>query len=294
MLTEEQAERYSRHFVLREIGASGQERLLQSKVLVIGAGALGSSALMYLTAAGIGTVGIADYDRVEASNLQRQIIHGIKDVGKEKVLSAAETIKERNPDVAVRLHPEKMTAENIQGVIAQYDFILDCTDRFESKFLINDACVLSHKAYSHAGVVRFEGQVMTYVPGQGPCLRCLLGKVPPNTLTCAQAGVLGAVTGVVGSLQALETVKYLLGIGELLVGKVLSFDGLTMRIRVTDIPHSNPDCGVCGEHPVIRTLSDNQKEYGEMCASFLRNGRRTWRDDRIRETGTSDYMGPIQ
>lgn len=268
MLTEEQAERYSRHFVLREIGVSGQKRLLQSKVLVIGAGALGSSALMYLAAAGVGTIGIADYDCVELSNLQRQIIHGVKDIGTEKVLSAAETIKERNPDVAVRLHPEKITVDNIQSVIAQYDFILDCTDRFESKFLINDACVLSNKAYSHAGVVRFEGQAMTYVPGRGPCLRCLLGKVPPNTLTCSQAGVLGAVTGVLGSLQALEAVKYLLGIGELLVGKVLSFHGLTMQIRVTDIPHFNPDCGVCGENPTIRALSDNRREYEENACAF--------------------------
>lgn len=263
VLTEEQAERYARHFVLREIGVSGQKRLLQSKVLVIGAGALGSSALLYLAAAGVGTLGVADYDRVEPSNLQRQIIHGVQDVGKEKVCSAAEAIQAHNPDVAVRLHPEKMTVDNLQSVIAEYDFILDCTDRFESKFLINDACVLSQKPYSHAGVVRFEGQAMTYVPGQGPCLRCLLGKVPPNTLSCAQAGVLGAVTGVIGSLQALEAVKYLLGIGDLLVGKVLTFDGLTMRLRVTEMPHSNPDCGVCGEHPTIRTLLDNRREYEE-------------------------------
>lgn len=268
ILTGEQAERYARHFVLREIGVSGQKRLLQSKVLVIGAGALGSSALMYLAAAGVGTIGIADYDCVELSNLQRQMIYNTGDIGTEKAASAARAVKAHNPDIAVRTHPMRLTAGNIQSVIGQYDFILDCTDRFESKFLINDACVLEKKPYSHAGVVRFEGQAMTYVPGRGPCLRCLLGSVPPNTVTCSQAGVLGAVTGVMGSLQALEAVKYLLGIGELLVGKVLSFDGLAMRIRVTDMPRPDPDCGVCGEHPVIRTLSGNQGEYGETACAL--------------------------
>ncbi len=263
LLSEEQAERYSRHFVLREIGFSGQKRLLQSRVLVIGAGALGSSALMYLAAAGVGTIGIADYDRVELSNLQRQIIHTVKTVGTEKTVSAKMAVNERNTDVDVILHNEKITVDNIQGVISEYDFIIDCTDRFEAKFLINDACVLFKKPYSHAGAVRFEGQAMTYVPGQGPCLRCLLGGVPPaaETLTCSRSGVLGAVTGVIGSIQALEAVKYLLGIGDLLVGKILSFDGLTMKIRVTDIPRSEPACAVCGTHPDILDLSDNREEY---------------------------------
>lgn len=270
VLSEAQAERYSRHFVLREIGLSGQKRLLQSKVLVIGAGALGSSALMYLAAAGVGVIGIADYDRVDLSNLQRQIVHTVKTVGDEKTHSARQAIQERNPDVTVQLHDERMTPDNIQSVIQQYDFILDCTDRFESKFLINDACVLSRKPYSHAGAVRFEGQVMTYVPGQGPCLRCLLGSVPPweDTVTCSQAGVLGAVTGVIGSLQALEAVKYLLGIGDLLVGKVLAFDGLSMRFHVTEVKHADPGCGVCGEHPTILSLADNRAEYEEHGCSF--------------------------
>ena len=268
ILTEEQAERYSRHFVLREIGLSGQKRLLQSKVLVIGAGALGSSALMYLAAAGTGTLGVADYDRVELSNLQRQIIHTTENTGMLKTRSAELAIKVRNPDVAVQLHSEKMTDDNIQRVIAPYDIVLDCTDRFETKFLINDACVLSGKPYVHAGAVRFEGQLMTYVPGRGPCLRCLLGNVPPaeDALTCSQAGVLGAVTGVVGSLQALEAVKFLLGIGELLTGRVLTFDGLTLRTRVSAVFRANPECGVCGQHPVIRSLSENRNEYSEGCA----------------------------
>lgn len=272
ILSEEQTERYARHFVLREIGVSGQKQLLQSKVLVIGAGALGSSALLYLSAAGVGTIGIADYDCVDISNLQRQIIHSVKTVGTKKTVSAEQAINEHNPDVKVELHNEKMTADNILNIIQQYDFILDCTDRFESKFLINDACVLAKKPYSHAGVVRFEGQVMTYVPGQGPCLRCLLGSPPPfeDTVTCSQAGVLGAVTGVIGSIQAIEAVKYLLRIGDLLVGRVLNFHGLTMNIHIAKIPHPNPECGVCGNAPTIRSLSDNREEYEENGCSFAK------------------------
>lgn len=263
MLTSEQIERYSRHFVLKEIGVGGQKRLLSSKVLVIGAGALGSSALMYLAAAGVGTIGICDYDCVDLSNLQRQIIHRSDSVGTSKISSAAKTIEGLNPDVKIITHNERMTVDNIQDIITQYEFVLDCTDRFETKFLINDACVLSKVPYSHAGVVRFEGQLMTYVPGRGPCLRCLLGGVPPlkDTLTCAQAGVLGAVTGVIGSIQALEAIKFLLGIGELLVGKVLRFDGLNMQISKTTFAHADPDCGVCGTNPTILSLKSNRDEY---------------------------------
>ena len=268
ILTEEQAERYSRHFVLREIGVSGQKKLLQSKVLVIGAGGLGSNAIMQLAAAGVGVLGIADCDRVDLSNLQRQTIHRTKDVGTEKVISAKRAVEELNPDVTVNLHPERMTVDNIRSVIEQYDFILDCTDRFETKFLINDACVLSKKPYSHAGAVRFEGQAVTYVPDKNlPCLRCLLGSVPPpeETLTCSQAGVLGAVTGVIGSVQAMEAVKFLLGKGELLTGKVLHFDGLAVRMRVSEIPNADKHCAVCGDSPTILSLADNREEYEAGC-----------------------------
>lgn len=260
-LNEEQAQRYSRHFVLKEVGVAGQKKLLSSKALIIGAGALGSSAIMYLAAAGVGIIGICDYDEVDLSNLQRQIIHKTDSVGKEKVVSAAQAVKELNPDVDVVLHRQRLTVDNIQSVIEQYDFILDCTDRFETKFLINDACVLSKKPYSHAGVVRFGGQVMTYVPGQGPCLRCLLGGVPEDSLTCAEAGVLGAVTGVIGSIQATEAIKYLLGIGQLLVGKVLRFDGLNAQVGVTNFAHSDPDCTVCGAKPTIKSLIGNRSDY---------------------------------
>ncbi|MGN0658388.1 MAG: HesA/MoeB/ThiF family protein [Emergencia sp.] len=263
----EQLSRYSRQFVLKEIGVSGQKKLLESKVLVIGAGALGSSALMYLTAAGVGTIGIADCDRVELSNLQRQIVHSTGTVGTEKTFSARQKLEELNPDVSFRLYSQRITADNIMEVIESFDFIIDATDRFESKFLINDACVLAKKAYSHAGAVRFGGQTMTYVPGQGPCLRCLLGDVPSpeQSATCSQAGVLGAVTGVLGSIQAAETIKFLVGAGRLLTGRVLSFDALRMNFQTVEIPGASPDCRICGKHPSILSLADSRKEYEPAC-----------------------------
>lgn len=263
IFSEEQLERYSRHFVLREIGVSGQKKLLNAKVLVIGVGALGSAALMYLAATGVGMIGIADYDRVERSNLQRQIIHRTENIGTPKTASAEQTLKEINPDVSVILHSVQVSADNIEELILPYDFIIDGTDRFETKFLINDACVLLKKPYSHAGAVRFGGQTMTYVPNGGPCLRCLLGSVPPyeQNVSCSEAGVLGAVTGVIGSIQAAEAVKYLLGIGELLNGRILSFDALSMDIRIARIEKSNPHCSVCGEAPNITSITDNRKEY---------------------------------
>lgn len=260
-LTEEQTQRYARHIALKEVGAAGQQRLLEAKVLVVGAGALGSAALLYLAGAGVGTLGIMDDDRVERSNLQRQILYGTKDLGREKVAAAAAAVRERNPEITLRQHREKLTPDNAQRVLADYDLALDCTDRFETKFLLNDACVLARKPYVHAGVVRFGGQVMTYVPGRGPCLRCLLGEVPPNTVTGAGAGVLGAAAGVIGSCQALEAVKCLLGVGDLLTGRVLTFDGLTMAVRVSRVPGADPDCAVCGSHPAIDDLRANRREY---------------------------------
>ena len=234
-ISKEQAERYARHFVLKEIGVSGQKRLMQSSVLVIGAGALGSSALFYLAAAGVGVIGICDGDRVELSNLSRQIIHRQADIGTFKTESAKMALGGLNPDVTIRTIHERVTSDNIESVIAPYDFILDCTDRFETKFLINDACVLREKPYSHAGAVRFEGQAMTYVPGCGGCLRCVLGGVPENAATCAEAGVLGTIPGILGCVQATEAIKFLLGAGELLTGRVFSIDGLTMRTRTIRI-----------------------------------------------------------
>lgn len=248
-LNQKQLIRYKRNYTLSEIGIEGQKKLLASKVLVIGAGAIGGVALMYLAGSGIGTLGISDYDTVELTNLQRQIIHRTSRVGKSKLDSAEETLRDINPDTNIILVNEKMTEDTIPSTIAGYDFILDCTDRFESKLLINDACVLAGKPYCHAGVVRFGGQVMTYVPNRGPCLRCLLGEDcdTAETPLCAQVGVLGSVTGIIGSIQATEAIKYLLGVGDLLLGRVLQIDGLGMHFRETGFS-ANPSCRLCGRH----------------------------------------------
>lgn len=260
--TEEQANRYARHFVLSELGMKGQKKLLDSRVLVIGCGAIGGAALMYLAAAGVGTIGISDFDTVDISNLQRQIIHRTDRIGTDKCQSAKQTLEEINPGIKVITHNAKVTVGNILCIVADYDFILDCTDRFATKFLINDACVLSKKPYSHAGVIRFGGQIMTYVPDKGPCLRCILEDVPADedALSCAKVGVLGSVTGIIGSIQATEAIKYLLDIGELLTGRVLGIDALTMRFHATNIPAS-PDCRICGDRAKNLSLKDNFSEY---------------------------------
>lgn len=257
-----QLERYSRHFVLSEIGVAGQKRLLKSKVLVIGVGALGSSVLMYLAAAGVGTLGIVDFDKVELSNLQRQVIHRTDTVGMLKTISAKKSIAAINPDISVKLYDERITADNILPMITEYDFIIDGTDNFPTKFLINDACVIAAKPYSHAGIIRFSGQAMTYVPNIGPCLRCILPSVPSHdgNCSCSTAGVLGAATSILGSVQALEAIKFILDIGELLTGRVLFFDGLTMNFKDVQV-HSDSDCLVCGEKPSIVSLADNTTDY---------------------------------
>ncbi len=255
-LTAAQMERYSRHILLREMGTEGQEKLLHAKVLILGAGGLGSPAALYLAAAGVGTIGIADADEVDLSNLQRQIIHTTADIGKAKVQSARETLQAVNPDVTVKTYHTFVTPENIMELIADYDFIVDATDNFPSKFLINDACVMAKKPFSHAGVLGFQGQLMTYVPGQGPCYRCIFGDVPPEDAvpTCKQVGIIGAVAGVIGSLQAMEAVKYLIGRGDLLTGCLLTFDAMTMEWRKVRLPADTSGCAVCGDHPTITEL----------------------------------------
>lgn len=248
-LTKEQKDRYSRHISLAEIGEEGQETLIHSKVLVIGAGALGSTALLYLAGAGIGKIGIADADVVSLSNLQRQIIHKTSLCGKSKTSSAKQAILDLNPDINVIINEVYVNSENINEMISDYDFILDCTDNFESKFLINDACVRQKKPYSHAGVLRFGGQLMTYVPNEGPCLRCILGGIPDekDIESPKNAGILGAVAGISGCIQAIEAIKYLTGTGRLLTGRLLKIDTLTMEHTLIKIPRSNPDCAVCGQ-----------------------------------------------
>lgn len=245
-MLEEQRERYSRHIALEEIGAEGQEKLLSGKVLIIGAGGLGSPAALYLAAAGVGTIGIADADTVDVSNLQRQIIHTTQDIGREKVLSAKEKMQAINPDVDVRTYTEFVTEENIADMVSAYDFVLDCTDNFETKFLINDTCVRLGKPFSHAGVMGTQGQLMTYVPKKSPCYRCVFTE-PPQDGVGKKYGVVGAAVGVIGSMQAMEAVKYLTGAGELLLGRLLVYDALTAEFRCVRLPESAVDCAVCGE-----------------------------------------------
>ncbi|AEF81147.1 HesA/MoeB/ThiF family protein [Leadbettera azotonutricia] len=260
--SDEQLERYSRHIILKEVGVKGQKRIMGGKVLIIGAGGLGAPAAMYLAAAGMGTIGIADADVVDLSNLQRQIIHSTPDVGKPKVISAKETMNAMNPDVEVVTYHEWINSSNITDIIKDrdYDFIIDGTDNFPIKFLINDACVMLGKPFSHAGIIRFQGQLLTYIPGKGPCYRCVFQNPPPADAvpTCRQAGVLGVMGGVIGTLQATEALKYLLGMEGLLNGYLLTYNALTMDFRKVKLSH-NPDCQVCGEHPTIKTLIDYEQ-----------------------------------
>ena len=259
--TNEQIERYSRHIILKEVGVKGQKKLLNAKVMIIGAGGLGAPVAMYLAAAGVGTIGIADADEVDLSNLQRQIIHQTKDLGVPKVDSARETMEAMNPDVKVNTYHEFITSENILDIIKDYDFVIDATDNFPAKFLINDACVMAKKPFSHAGIIRFQGQLMTYVPGKGPCYRCVFKEPPPKDAvpTCKQAGVIGAMAGVIGSLQAMEAVKYIIGVGDLLTGYLLTYDALKMQFRKVKLPSDTHDCAVCGDHPTITELIDYEQ-----------------------------------
>jgi len=247
-LANEQLERYSRNIILKEVGAKGQMKLLNSKVLIVGTGGLGSPAAMYLAAAGLGTIGLVDPDVVELSNLQRQIIHSNKDVGRAKVRSGKETINNLNPDVEVITYEEWVSSANMTDIIKDrdYDFVIDATDNFPAKFLINDTCVLLQKPFSHAGVSQLYGQTMTYVPGKGPCYRCVFLNPPQakNSLTCKEVGVLGVIPGVMGTIQATEAIKYILGIGELLTGKLLVFDALDMEFRKVEIA-ARTNCSVC-------------------------------------------------
>lgn len=265
-LSDEQIERYSRHIILNEIGVKGQKKLLNAKVLIIGAGGLGAPVAMYLAAAGVGTIGIADADEVDLSNLQRQIIHSTADVGKAKVKSAKETMNAMNPDVEVKTYRTFVDSSNIRELIREYDFIIDGTDNFPAKFLINDACVMEKKPFSHAGIIRFKGQLMTYIPGQGPCYRCVFKAPPPKDAvpTCKQAGVVGAMGGVIGSLQAMEAIKYIVGVGENLTGRLLTYDALKNDFHSIKLPPATGKCPVCGEHPTITELIDYEQTECDM------------------------------
>jgi len=257
---EDQLERYSRHILLKDVGVEGQVKIADAKVLVIGAGGLGAPIAFYLAAAGVGTIGIADADVVDLSNLQRQIIHFTKDVGSPKVLSAKNKMEALNPDVTVVPYQKYLLAENIADVISGYDFIVDGTDSFPSKFLINDACVLAKKPLSHGGILRFTGQTITILPEETTCYRCIFQKPPPKDAvpTCSEAGVLGAIAGMLGTIQAAEVLKFITGAGELLTDTLLTFDALTMNFRKVPV-RKNASCPLCGQEPSITELFDEEQ-----------------------------------
>jgi molybdopterin/thiamine biosynthesis adenylyltransferase len=239
-----QSERYARHLTLPEIGPAGQERLRLSKVLVVGVGGLGSPAAFYLVAAGIGTVGLVDSDVVDLSNLQRQILHAEEDIGHRKVESAARKLRALNPEVEVRCHPVRLGPDDAAGLFSGYDMVLDATDNFPAKFLIADVCHAVSKPYVHAGILRFGGQVMTVIPGQTACYRCVFSSAPP-AVAGVPAGPVGAVPGVVGAIEAMEAIKVLLGIGVPLTNRLLTWDALNMSFREIQLSR-NPDCPLCG------------------------------------------------
>lgn len=256
--TENQIRRYSRQIILPQVGGKGQRKLLSSKVLVVGAGGLGSPAALYLAAAGVGTLGLVDFDAVDLSNLHRQILHHTDDVGRPKTESAAETLRALNPDVSLTLHRRRISSENALEILEPYDVIVEGSDNFPTKYLINDACVFLGKPLVFGAVYQFEGQAAVFRPGEGPCYRCIFPEPPPPNIvpSCQEAGVLGAVPGIIGSIQAAETLKLLLSIGETLPGRFLVFDALHTSFMDLEMKR-NPDCPVCGDHPTITELTED-------------------------------------
>jgi len=261
-LREDQIERYSRQIILPNVGGKGQEKLLNAKVLIIGAGGLGSPCALYLASAGIGKIDIVDSDKVELNNLQRQILHSTKDVGRAKVESAKDRLNEINQDVEVIPYNIRLTSKNILDMVKKYDIVVDGSDNFPTRYLVNDACILSGKPLSHGGIFRFDGQVITILPGKSACYRCLFSEPPPPGLvpSCQEAGILGAVAGIIGTIQANEVIKYVLGIGDLLVDKLLIFNALDSSFRQVKVP-KDLKCQVCGQTPTITKLID----YEEFC-----------------------------
>ena len=261
--SEEQINRYARHILLKEVGGAGQQKLMDSKVLVIGAGGLSSPNILYLAAAGVGTIGVVDDDVVDLSNLQRQVLHGTADINRPKVLSAAESVAAINPDVKIIQQNERITADNSMDMIKDYDVVVDGCDNFSTRFLVNDVCVFQKKTLVSAAIMRFDAQLATYraFPGQsgeeaGPCYRCIFREAPPDDQipSCAEAGVMGALCGMVGSLQATEVIKEILGIGESMAGSLLVMDGLSTTFRKIAVKR-DPGCPVCGDNPTITDLS---------------------------------------
>jgi adenylyltransferase/sulfurtransferase len=262
-LSREELGRYSRHITLPDVGMEGQQRLKAARVLCIGAGGLGSPAALYLAAAGVGTLGLVDFDAVDLTNLHRQILHGTADVGRPKLESATDTLRDINPHVALELHATRLDPSNARELIAAYDVILDGTDNFPTRYLVNDACVLEQRPNAYGSIFRFEGQASVFATAHGPCYRCLHPEPPPPGLipSCAEGGVLGVLPGIIGTIQATEAIKLILGIGEPLIGRFLIYDALKMRFRELRL-QKDPECPVCGVNPSIREL----RLYEEYCS----------------------------
>jgi adenylyltransferase/sulfurtransferase len=262
-LSRDEILRYSRHLTLPEVGLEGQERLKRARVLCIGAGGLGSPAVLYLSAAGVGTLGLVDFDAVDLSNLQRQIIHGTSDVGRSKLESARDRVLDINPHVRLETHPTPLTAANALELVSAYDVVVDGTDNFPTRYLVNDACVLAGRPNAYGSIFRFEGQASVFAAPGGPCYRCLHPEPPPPGLipSCAEGGVLGVLPGIIGTIQATEAIKLILGVGEPLIGRFLIYDALRMRFRELKLP-KDPDCPVCGANPSIREL----QAYEQICS----------------------------
>ena len=260
--TQEQLTRYSRHFLLPEVGEAGQAKLLDARVLMVGAGGLGSPSAYYLAAAGVGALGIVDHDVVDLSNLQRQILHSNDRIGEPKTESARQTLQGLNPDVRVVPYAERLSSDNIMEIIADYDIVVDGCDNFPTRYLVNDACVMTGKPNVHGSIFQFEGQVSVFHPGNGPCYRCLYPEPPPPGMapSCAEAGVLGVLPGLIGTIQAVETIKLILDKGDSLAGRLLHFNTLTMEVSTLRL-RQDPECPMCGEKPTIHDLID----YEEFC-----------------------------
>jgi sulfur-carrier protein adenylyltransferase/sulfurtransferase len=261
-LTVEEVRRYSRHLIIPDVAMTGQKRLKNAKVLRVGAGGLGSPALMYLAAAGVGTLGIVEFDVVDESNLQRQIIHGQSDIGRSKAESARDSVREINPLITINVHEQRLDSSNVMDLFAQYDLIVDGTDNFATRYLVNDACVLLGKPYVWGSIYRFDGQAAVFWAEHGPCYRCLYPEPPPPGMvpSCAEGGVLGVLCASIGAIQVTEAVKLLTGIGEPLVGGLMIYDALEMSYRKIAV-RKDPNCAVCGEHPTVTELID----YDEFC-----------------------------
>jgi adenylyltransferase/sulfurtransferase len=262
-LTIDEVRRYSRHLIIPDVGMTGQKRLKNAKVLVIGAGGLGSPALLYLAAAGVGTIGIAEFDEVDESNLQRQIIHGQSDIGRPKAESAADSIRETNPLVEVIVHNERLDNDNVMAIFERYDLIVDGTDNFATRYMVNDAAVLLKKPYVWGSIYRFDGQASVFWAEHGPCYRCLYPEPPPPGMvpSCAEGGVLGVLCASIGSIQVNEAIKMLTGIGEPLLGQLMIYDALEMEYRKLRV-RKDPNCAICGENPTVTELIDYETFCG--------------------------------